>query len=220
MYVYDMSGIVFSNKWFIVRYRSTSGRDPDLNTLMRIRIIKYSGSEYGSASVPALPSANIGELPPAISERRKNKSGASPTKGQLSVLFLRYCIKKAFGPFLTKSSKRITLLTSAKCANLRFPYEARIWRSAFHNSSVSSQRCWLQSYSCPQVAVSWEEFQHLRAYHSVFLCLDVFCLCFAKFPQAVKIIYKVLCTTEAGIIYFTAIMFSRVRQRCLSSWFM
>jgi hypothetical protein len=90
-----MSGIVFNNEWFmpVIQSRSTSGPDPDLKTLMRIRIIKYSGSEYGSASVPALPSGNIAEPPPAIQRKERIRVEASPTKGQLSVLFLRLMFK-------------------------------------------------------------------------------------------------------------------------------
>ncbi len=82
MYEYDMSGIVFSNKWFKVLYRSTSGPEPDLKTLVRIRIIKYSRSENGSASVPTLPSANIGEAPPALQKEERIIVESSPTKGQ------------------------------------------------------------------------------------------------------------------------------------------
>ncbi len=60
--------------------QSTSG--PDLDLVVRIRIIKYSRSEFRSASVPALPSANIGELPPALQKEERIRVESSPTKGQ------------------------------------------------------------------------------------------------------------------------------------------
>ncbi len=83
IYICDMSGIVFKNEWFMpaIQSRSTSGPDPDLKTFVRIRSIN-GGSEYGSASVPALPSANIGEPPPAIQREERIRVEASPTKGQ------------------------------------------------------------------------------------------------------------------------------------------
>ncbi len=77
-----MSGIVFNTNWFMPGYRSTSGPDLDLKTLVRIRSIKNGGFEYGSASVPALPSAKIGEPPPAIRREERIRVEASPTKGQ------------------------------------------------------------------------------------------------------------------------------------------